>query len=44
MKKILDISRMKKILGWQPPTDLATGLRQTIQWYRQNKEVADLRS
>ncbi len=43
MKKILDISRMKTILGWQPPTDLATGLRQTIQWYRQNKEVADLR-
>ena len=44
MKKILDISRMKKIVGWQPPTDLARGPRQTIQWYRQNKEVADLRS
>ena len=42
-KKILDVARMKQRLSWEPPTDLPTGLRKTIDWYRDNKATADLR-
>jgi GDP-L-fucose synthase len=42
MMKVLDIDRMKRVLeGWTPPTDLRTGLSQTIAWYRANKAQAD---
>jgi GDP-L-fucose synthase len=43
MKKILNVDRMKKVLGWEPPTDLLSGLRKTISWYVANKKQADLR-
>jgi nucleoside-diphosphate-sugar epimerase len=43
MKKILDVTRMKKVLEWEPPTGLGEGLRQTIDWYITNKSQADLR-
>lgn len=43
MKKILNVDRMKKVLGWEPPTDLLSGLRKTIDWYVANKKQADLR-
>ncbi len=43
MVKILDVGKMKKVLNWTPPTDLRTGLKKTIQWYRENKAVADTR-
>ncbi|HTC94573.1 MAG TPA: GDP-L-fucose synthase [Terriglobales bacterium] len=43
MKKILNVDRMKKVLEWEPPTDLLSGLRKTIEWYAANKEQADLR-
>ncbi len=41
MVKILDISRMKSVLNWVPPTSLRTGLEKTILWYRENKASAD---
>ncbi len=44
MKKILDVRRMKKALGWEPPTSLREGLQKTIQWYVANKETADARA
>ncbi|MBI2914236.1 MAG: NAD-dependent epimerase/dehydratase family protein [Chloroflexi bacterium] len=43
MMKVLDASRMKQALGWSPPTSLAEGLRQTVDWYAAEKLVADLR-
>jgi nucleoside-diphosphate-sugar epimerase len=43
MKKVLDVSRMKKVLGWEPPTSLEEGLKKTIAWYKSNKEEADAR-
>lgn len=43
MKKVLDVSRMKSILKWEPPTDLRAGLKKTIDWYTIHKEEADLR-
>lgn len=41
MKKILDVSRMKQILNWEPKISLEEGLRRTISWYEANKEEAD---
>jgi GDP-L-fucose synthase len=43
MKKILDVSRMKSMLNWEPSTSLREGLRKTIDWYMENKEAADSR-
>lgn len=43
MKKILDVSRMKSVLEWEPPTPLREGLSKTIDWYFANKEAADSR-
>jgi len=43
MRKLLDVTRMKKELKWQPPTSLRDGLRKTIDWYIANKETADQR-
>ena len=34
----MDISKIKHDLGWQPRCSLATGLRQTVQWYLDNPE------
>jgi UDP-glucose 4-epimerase len=33
-----DYSRIQSELGWQPKTDLRVGLKQTIAFYRQNKD------
>jgi nucleoside-diphosphate-sugar epimerase len=41
MKKILDVSRMKQVLGWAPQTSLEDGLRKTIRWYEEHKAEAD---
>ena len=43
MRKLLDVTRMKQELKWQPPTPLREGLRKTIDWYIKNKETADER-
>jgi GDP-L-fucose synthase len=42
-RKVLNVARMKEVLGWTPPTSLEDGLRQTIRWYLANKEIADAR-
>lgn len=44
MRKVLDVSRMKKVLNWSPPTSLEAGLEKTIHWYLANKETADARA
>jgi GDP-L-fucose synthase len=33
-RRCLDTSRSKKLLDFQPKTDIMTGLRRTIDWYR----------
>ncbi len=34
MKKLFDVTKMRaKLGGWEPKTDLYSGLKQTIQWY-----------
>ena len=44
MRKVLDVSRMKQVLNWEPPTSLKAGLEKTIRWYLANKETADARA
>jgi GDP-L-fucose synthase len=44
LRKVLDISRMKNVLGWAPPTSLEDGLAKTIRWYVENKTEADART
>lgn len=36
-KRMLDVSRAKEMLGWVAETDFKTGLKRTIQWYRENR-------
>lgn len=33
-----DISKIKRITGWQPKTSLAEGIRKTVEYYRQYKK------
>ncbi len=37
-KRVLDVSRAKKVLGWAAKTDFKDGLMRTIQWYRENRD------
>jgi len=43
LKKILNIARMREVLGWSAPTSLKEGLTKTIRWYERNKIEADAR-
>jgi GDP-L-fucose synthase len=42
-RKVLDVTRMKEVLGWAPRNTLEAGLEKTIRWYMANKETADAR-
>lgn len=42
-RKVLNISKMKNLLSWEPEVDFETGLEKTIKWYLANKKTADLR-
>lgn len=35
-----DISKARQLLGWEPQTTLEEGLRQAVEWYRQNRSWA----
>jgi dTDP-glucose 4,6-dehydratase len=34
----IDASKIKNELGWKPETDFNAGLKQTVEWYLENKE------
>ncbi|MFH0943536.1 MAG: GDP-mannose 4,6-dehydratase [Candidatus Beckwithbacteria bacterium] len=34
-----DIAKAKKLLNWQPKTDLETGMKRFIEWYKLNQKV-----
>lgn len=40
METWADISKAKKLLGWEPEISLEDGLDQTIAWYRENRDLA----
>jgi dTDP-glucose 4,6-dehydratase len=35
---LLDASKIRAELGWEPQVDFETGLRQTVQWYAENRD------
>ena len=35
-KKVLDVSRMKRVLGWESKTPIKEGVRKAIEWYMNN--------
>jgi dTDP-alpha-D-glucuronic acid decarboxylase len=35
-RRVPDVSKAKRVLGWEAKTDLATGIRKTIEWARAN--------
>ena len=41
LKKVLDVSRMRQALDWEPQVTLREGLERTIAWYRGHKALAD---
>jgi len=34
-----DCSKIKRVLGWSPELDWQQGLRRTIAWYRDNRDL-----
>ncbi len=38
IRKFLDISKARSVLGWEPATNLEAGLERTIDWYRRSWE------
>lgn len=40
-RRLLDTSRAHELLGFQAQTDFASGLRQTIDWYRRERNIAN---
>jgi nucleoside-diphosphate-sugar epimerase len=38
--KVADISRMRALLNWTPPTALEDGIRQTLAWFVENYDEA----
>jgi nucleoside-diphosphate-sugar epimerase len=36
-RRQLDVSRIRKVLGWQARTEFEEGLRRTVEWYRANR-------
>ena len=40
MKKLLDTTRMKEYIDISP-VEVEEGIKQTVEWYRLNKEDAD---
>ena len=35
----VDSTRLRELTGWEPAVDLESGLRRTIQWYREHPEA-----
>lgn len=42
-KRLMDMTRAKKLLGFKPLTTLEQGIRETIDWYIKNKDLLDKR-
>jgi len=36
IRRVADVERSKRLLGWKPTTSLEAGLKRTIDWYRSN--------
>ncbi len=43
VKRLMDMKRAKKLLGFKPKYSLEEGIRETIAWYLKNKNIQDKR-
>lgn len=44
LSNLADITKARKLLGWDPQVDLDEGLRRTVDWYRQERDwLKDIR-
>jgi len=41
-KRLIDISKITRITGWQPNISLEDGLQRTINWYSQTRESVEI--
>jgi nucleoside-diphosphate-sugar epimerase len=39
-RRVLDSSRAKELLGWEPKKDFTAGLTETVQWWRSHYPLA----
>jgi CDP-glucose 4,6-dehydratase len=42
-RQCVDASKLRELTGWEPEVDLETGLRMTIDWYREHPEALGMR-
>lgn len=35
-RKVLEVKKMRKLLGWEPRTPITEGIRKAVEWYTQN--------
>ena len=38
-KRVMDITRARELLGWKPEISLEEGIKETMEWYKKNKDV-----
>ena len=36
---VCDFTKMRKAFGWEPKTSFADGMRKTVEWYRNNRDI-----
>jgi len=42
-KRVFDISRARDLIGWGPEISLMEGIRDTMNWYKENRDIVDKR-
>jgi CDP-glucose 4,6-dehydratase len=42
-RQYVDSSKLREVTGWQPRVELADGLRETLEWYREHPEARPAR-
>ena len=44
LANLADVSKARKLLGWNPEVELDEGLRRTVDWYLQGRDwLKDIR-
>ena len=38
-KRLVDIGKAERVLGWKPKTQIHDGIKKTIEWYKRTREV-----
>jgi len=42
-KRLMDITRAKTLLGFEPAVSIEDGIKEVMEWYEGNKDIADKR-